>query len=78
MRRWQQPASSSRSRKLSNRGALNWKEALKSGWVYEPKFQFYTREVLLGIIICMAQIPESIAFAYLARVHPPVALTRRG
>ena len=29
---------------------------------------------LLGIIICMAQIPESIAFAYLARVRPPVAL----
>ena len=54
--------------------SIGWKEALKSGWVYEPKFQFYTREVLLGIIICMAQIPESIAFAYLARVRPPVAL----
>merc|ERR1719258_408896 len=28
--------------------SIGWKEALKSGWVYEPKFQFYTREVLLG------------------------------
>ena len=30
--------------------------------------------VLLGIIICFAQVPESIAFAYMAHVRPPVAM----
>ena len=53
---------------------IGWKEGLRAGWKAEPALQFYGREVLLGVIICMAQIPESIAFAYLARVRAPVAL----
>jgi hypothetical protein len=53
---------------------ITWHTALKTGWYEKPGLSFYLREVLLGIIICMAQIPESIAFAYLARVRPPVAL----
>ena len=51
---------------------ISWRDSLKQGWRGDA--QFYGREILLGIIICMAQIPESIAFAYLARVRPPVAL----
>ena len=31
--------------------------SLKTGWKEEPAVQFYLREVLLGIIICMAQVP---------------------
>lgn len=31
-------------------------------------------EVLLGIIITFAQVPESVAFAFLAHVRPPIAL----
>ena len=31
-------------------------------------------QTLLGIIICFAQVPESIAFAYMAHVKAPVAL----
>ena len=54
--------------------AITWKQSLQSGWSEAPRMQFYVREVLLGAIICMAQIPESIAFAYLAHVRPPVAL----
>ena len=42
-------------------------EALKSGWHGTPAA--LAKEVLLGIIICMAQIPESIAFAYMAHVR---------
>lgn len=41
-----------------------------SSW--DPVYIF--KEVFLGITIAMAQIPESVAFAYLARVKPPVAL----
>jgi hypothetical protein len=55
-------------------GGITWREGLASGWQGKPALQFYGREFLLGVIICMAQIPESIAFAYLARVRPPVAL----
>ena len=54
--------------------SISMRESLSSGWYATPRLAFYGREVLLGIIICMAQIPESIAFAYLARVRPPVAL----
>ena len=54
--------------------SIGWKDALRKGWREVPPAQFYMREVLLGVIICMAQVPESIAFAYLARVRPPVAL----
>ena len=32
------------------------------------------RETMLGVVICFAQIPESIAFALMAHVRPPVAL----
>lgn len=32
------------------------------------------RELLLGMTIGFAQIPESVAFAYLANIKPPVAL----
>ena len=60
---------------------IGWKQALAAGWTpalagtpSTSKIAFYGREVLLGMIICMAQIPESIAFSYLARVRPPVAL----
>lgn len=53
---------------------ITWREGLAAGWHGKPALQFYGREFLLGIIICMAQIPESIAFAYLARVRAPVAL----
>jgi len=31
-------------------------------------------EVALGITICFAQIPESVAFAFMAHIKPPVAL----
>ena len=53
---------------------IGWKPCLRAGWTSAPRAEFYIREVLLGVVICMAQIPESIAFAYLARVRPPVAL----
>jgi len=36
--------------------------------------EYITREVLLGITICFAQIPESIAFAYMANIKPAIAL----
>ena len=60
---------------------IGWRQALAAGWT--PKTSglpdsaaivFYVHEVLLGIIICMAQIPEAIAFSYLAHVRAPVAL----
>ena len=40
----------------------------------ESRAEVWVREVLLGIIICFAQVPESIAFAYMAHVRPPVAM----
>eukprot|EP00405_Crypthecodinium_cohnii_P037160 CAMPEP_0206545646 /NCGR_PEP_ID=MMETSP0325_2-20121206/12258_1 /ASSEMBLY_ACC=CAM_ASM_000347 /TAXON_ID=2866 /ORGANISM="Crypthecodinium cohnii, Strain Seligo" /LENGTH=601 /DNA_ID=CAMNT_0054044667 /DNA_START=36 /DNA_END=1841 /DNA_ORIENTATION=+ len=36
--------------------------------------EFIIREVLLGVTICFAQIPESVAFAFMANVKPPIAL----
>ena len=36
-----------------------WKASLLAGWSEEPRVPFYIREFLLGVIICMAQIPES-------------------
>jgi len=36
--------------------------------------EYVTREVLLGVTICFAQIPESVAFAFMANVKPPIAL----
>jgi len=36
--------------------------------------EYVTREVLLGVTICFAQIPESVAFAFMAHVKPHIAL----
>mmetsp|Transcript_27494 Transcript_27494/g.79015 ORF Transcript_27494/g.79015 Transcript_27494/m.79015 type:complete len:585 (-) Transcript_27494:488-2242(-) len=38
------------------------------------KLNFVKTEVLLGITICFAQIPESVAFAFMAHIKPPVAI----
>jgi len=46
------------------------KGADQDGWTKE----YVVREVLLGITICFAQIPESVAFAFMAHVKPPIAL----
>lgn len=55
---------------------ISWRESLRAGWSSDgtTRSEFLMRELLLGVVVCMAQIPESIAFAYLARVRPPVAL----
>lgn len=60
---------------------IGWKQALKAGWTPRlagvpdrSMLAFYGREVVLGISVCTAQIPETIAFSFLARVRPPVAL----
>jgi len=37
-------------------------------------WDYIVREVLLGVTICFAQIPESVAFAFMAHVKPPIAL----
>ena len=71
------PEAESERTLLSLPEPISMRDVLKQGWTADPgesKAQFYIREVLLGVIICMAQVPESIAFAYLARVRPPVAL----
>lgn len=36
--------------------------------------EYVVREVLLGVTICFAQIPESVAFAFMANIKPPIAL----
>merc|ERR1719395_434071 len=36
--------------------------------------EYVSREAMLGVTIAFAQIPESVAFAFLANVKPPVAL----
>lgn len=38
------------------------------------KVSLFKNEFLLGLIICFAQIPESVAFAFLANVQPAVAI----
>jgi len=38
------------------------------------KLSFVKTEVALGITICFAQIPESVAFAFMAHIKPPVAI----
>ena len=43
-------------------------------WTVKEKVEFVKTEVLLGITICFAQIPESVAFAFMAHIKPPVAL----
>ena len=40
----------------------------------ETRTEVWVREVLLGVIICFAQVPESIAFALMAHVKAPVGL----
>ena len=36
--------------------------------------EFLKTEILLGVTICFAQVPESVAFAFMAHIKPPVAL----
>jgi len=43
-------------------------------WPFVEKVSFVKTEVLLGITICFAQVPESVAFAFMAHIKPPVAL----
>ena len=43
-------------------------------WTAIQKASFVKTEVLLGITICFAQVPESVAFAFMAHIKPPVAL----
>jgi len=38
------------------------------------KLSFVKNEAALGITICFAQIPESVAFAFMAHIKPPVAI----
>eukprot|EP00440_Ansanella_granifera_P033279 gb/GFBE01036107.1/.p1 GENE.gb/GFBE01036107.1/~~gb/GFBE01036107.1/.p1 ORF type:complete len:592 (+),score=103.39 gb/GFBE01036107.1/:1-1776(+) len=38
------------------------------------KATFVKTEVALGITICFAQIPESVAFAFMAHIKPPIAI----
>lgn len=50
---------------------------ITKGWRPPPEgtaWEFYTREILLGITITCAQVPESVAFAFMAHVKPPIAL----
>lgn len=43
-------------------------------WTKLRRVEFIKTEVLLGITICFAQVPESVAFAFMAHIKPPVAL----
>lgn len=43
-------------------------------WNKVTKAEFLKTEILLGITICFAQVPESVAFAFMAHIKPPVAL----
>ena len=43
-------------------------------WTKLEQAEFVKTEVLLGITICFAQVPESVAFAFMAHIKPPVAL----
>eukprot|EP00421_Protoceratium_reticulatum_P017428 CAMPEP_0168381680 /NCGR_PEP_ID=MMETSP0228-20121227/13001_1 /TAXON_ID=133427 /ORGANISM="Protoceratium reticulatum, Strain CCCM 535 (=CCMP 1889)" /LENGTH=582 /DNA_ID=CAMNT_0008394785 /DNA_START=49 /DNA_END=1797 /DNA_ORIENTATION=- len=47
------------------------------GWrrmTTSEKLSFVKNEAALGITICFAQIPESVAFAFMAHIKPPVAI----
>eukprot|EP00922_Rhytidocystis_sp_ex-Travisia-forbesii_P057335 GHVS01084937.1.p1 GENE.GHVS01084937.1~~GHVS01084937.1.p1 ORF type:complete len:825 (+),score=121.16 GHVS01084937.1:350-2824(+) len=47
------------------------------GWTTRPhkqKLPYYITEFLNGLIICFAQVPESIAFSFMANVSPSVGL----
>merc|ERR1719333_1947764 len=43
-------------------------------WTKMQQASFLKTEILLGITICFAQVPESVAFAFMAHIKPPVAL----
>lgn len=73
------------SGKASNGNSMSYIQRLYStpapiteGWRPSAKdstaWEFYTREVLLGVTIACAQVPESVAFAFMAHVKPPIAL----
>eukprot|EP00449_Zooxanthella_nutricula_P013658 CAMPEP_0198522994 /NCGR_PEP_ID=MMETSP1462-20131121/21862_1 /TAXON_ID=1333877 /ORGANISM="Brandtodinium nutriculum, Strain RCC3387" /LENGTH=604 /DNA_ID=CAMNT_0044252671 /DNA_START=27 /DNA_END=1841 /DNA_ORIENTATION=+ len=51
-------------------GLKRYAKSLAAGVTYD----YVLREVLLGITICFAQIPESVAFAFMAHIKPPIAL----
>jgi SulP family sulfate permease len=46
------------------------KGGLLEGWTWE----YVLKEAMLGVSIGFAQVPESVAFAFLANVKPPIAL----
>eukprot|EP00929_Paragymnodinium_shiwhaense_P111605 TRINITY_DN7990_c0_g3_i1.p1 TRINITY_DN7990_c0_g3~~TRINITY_DN7990_c0_g3_i1.p1 ORF type:complete len:618 (+),score=164.36 TRINITY_DN7990_c0_g3_i1:80-1933(+) len=50
------------------------KEKTNGGMMEGVTAEYVTKEVLLGATIGFAQIPESVAFAFLANVKPPIAL----
>lgn len=52
----------------------DWTNTKPSEWFREYTSEYVTREVLLGLTICFAQIPESVAFAFMAHIKPPIAL----
>jgi len=60
------PSESLETSDADKKPVANWREGLTREYV--------TREVLLGITIAFAQIPESVAFAYMANIKPPIAL----
>ena len=43
-------------------------------WNKITQAEFLKNEILLGITICFAQVPESVAFAFMAHIKPHVAL----
>jgi SulP family sulfate permease len=49
-------------------------ETSKNGKEKETVYEMVFREVLTGITIGCAQIPESVAFAYMAHIKPAIAL----
>eukprot|EP00923_Selenidium_pygospionis_P037908 GHVN01066337.1.p1 GENE.GHVN01066337.1~~GHVN01066337.1.p1 ORF type:complete len:634 (+),score=59.17 GHVN01066337.1:3438-5339(+) len=46
------------------------------GWNHSPResASYYIKETTIGLIISFAQVPESVAFAFMAKVEPAVAL----
>jgi len=50
------------------------KEGYFAGLTAGLTTEYVVREVLLGVTICFAQIPESVAFAFMANLKPPIAV----
>ncbi|KAK3251244.1 hypothetical protein CYMTET_39413 [Cymbomonas tetramitiformis] len=46
----------------------------KGEWWTPEHLAYVRQELFCGVVICFAQVPESVAFAYLANVEPHVAL----